>query len=77
MQTYLAWQENLILTTVNTTGLPIRHVTFPAITICGLGSVDSVMADMLWNQVSDIREDEGVAFPFSKVAEGRFPSTHC
>ncbi len=52
-QTYWNWQDNKIMTTVNTTGLPIRHIPFPAITICGLGSVDSVMKDMLWTQVGE------------------------
>lgn len=31
---YIQWQDNPVLTTVNTTGMPIEQVEFPAITIC-------------------------------------------
>ena len=52
-QTYIDWQGNLILTTVSTTGLALREIKFPAISICGLGSVDSVMAERLKIQVGN------------------------
>ncbi len=49
------------MTTVKTTGLPVRYVPFPAITICGLGSVEKVMADMLWGQAVDfVQQKKGV-----------------
>ena len=32
---YEDWQNDPILTTVATTGLPIENIEFPAITICG------------------------------------------
>ena len=60
-QTYSNWQNNKIVTTVKTTGLPVRYVPFPAITICGLGSVEKVMADMLWGQAVDfVQQKKGV-----------------
>ncbi len=53
-QVYAGWQDNKIITTVNTTGMPIRYVPFPAITICGLGSVAQVMSDRLYDQVTEL-----------------------
>ena len=32
---YYDWQDDPILTTVATTGLPIENIEYPAITICG------------------------------------------
>ncbi len=40
VKAYNQWQENKVLTTVYTTGLPIKEIEFPAITICGLGMVN-------------------------------------
>lgn len=34
---YKDWQDNLVLTTVNTTAYPIRDIEFPTITICSSG----------------------------------------
>ncbi|XP_071743893.1 uncharacterized protein [Lepeophtheirus salmonis] len=39
---YQAWQDDPILTTVATTGLPIRKIRFPAITICNQGNIKDV-----------------------------------
>ncbi len=50
-QTYTGWQGNKIMTTVSSTGLPVRFVPFPAVTICALGSSDVDMAAALVRQV--------------------------
>ena len=39
---YNDWQDNPVLTTVSTTAMPISEIEFPAITICGQGSVSEV-----------------------------------
>ena len=36
---YEKWQEDPILTTVSTTGLPVKNVPFPSITICAQGII--------------------------------------
>ena len=36
------WQDNQVLTSVSTTALPISEIEFPAITICGQGSISEV-----------------------------------
>ena len=41
-QVYQDWQDNPVLTTINTTTKPIRDIDFPAITICGQGTIDQV-----------------------------------
>ena len=38
LQAYETWQDNPVLTSLHTTGLPISEIDFPAITICGQGS---------------------------------------
>ena len=42
IQAYNDWQAHPTVTTVQTTGKPISEITFPAITICGHGSIDEV-----------------------------------
>ncbi len=42
----------MVITTVNTTGQPIRDVPFPAIAICGLGAIKEAMQNKLRLQVS-------------------------
>ena len=42
LQAYVDWQDNPVLTSVRTTGLPISEIEFPAITICGQGSIYEV-----------------------------------
>ena len=41
-QAYIHWQENPTLNSLQTTGLPISDIDFPAITICGQGSIFEV-----------------------------------
>ena len=43
-QAYSEWQEHPVLTTVSTTGKPIKDIEFPAITICSQGAIKEV-----WN----------------------------
>ena len=42
LQAYETWQDNPVLTSLHTTGLPISEIDFPAITICGQGSIYEV-----------------------------------
>jgi hypothetical protein len=37
IEAYNDWQDNLVLTTINTTAYPITNIEFPAVTICGQG----------------------------------------
>ena len=41
-QTYNDWVEYPTLNSLKTTGMPISEIDFPAITICGHGSLDAV-----------------------------------
>ena len=43
LQAYETWQDNPVLTSLHTTGLPISEIDFPAITICGQGSIYEVL----------------------------------
>ena len=41
-QAYIDWQAHPTLNSLETTGLPISDIDFPAITICGQGSIYEV-----------------------------------
>ena len=47
---YRTWQDDPILITVGTTALPVEKIEFPAITICGQGSVQEVVDAALFHQ---------------------------
>ena len=48
---YGDWIENPILTSVKTTGLPIKDIQYPTIIICGQGSNVDVPTSALLQQV--------------------------
>ena len=48
---FFDWQKNPILTSVSTAGYPIENLTFPAITICGMGMIQSAVTDAIVRQV--------------------------
>ena len=50
IKAYLNWQDDPVVTTVSKTGLPIQEIDFPSITICGLGSVDKSLEQVLYRQ---------------------------
>jgi hypothetical protein len=46
IKAYNDWQDNLVLTTVNTTAYPITKIPFPAVTICSPGKINKVTHKM-------------------------------
>lgn len=40
---YVDWRDDPVLTTVSTTGYPVSKLEFPAVTICSLGLVNTIM----------------------------------
>ena len=49
VESYINWQEDPIITTVSTTALPVSDIDFPAITICGLGTISHSIGRKLLN----------------------------
>ena len=47
---FRTWQDDPILITIGTTGLPVENIEFPAITICGQGLVQEVVDAALFHQ---------------------------
>ena len=47
---YKTWQDDPILISISTTGLPVEEIEFPAITICGQGMVQEVVDAALFQQ---------------------------
>ncbi len=48
---YVQWKEDPILTTVSTTGYPVNKLEFPAITICGQGTIRDTVDMALAEQI--------------------------
>ena len=47
---WLDWQQNPVVTSLETVALPIEEIEFPAVTICPQGSVNSIMSRVLMRQ---------------------------
>ena len=61
-QAYVEWQDNPVLTSVQTTGLPISEIEFPAITICGQGSIYEVITlSLCIKRITDQRNNSQVS----------------
>jgi hypothetical protein len=50
IQSYVDWQNNPVLTTVQTTAYPVKEIEFPAVTICGQGMSDDVISAAMFKQ---------------------------
>ena len=53
LNAYNTWQDNPVITSVKTTGLPIRKLEFPAVTFCGLGMIESALQESIYRQMLD------------------------
>ena len=60
VKAYLDWQADPILTSVSTTGFPIENITFPAITICGLGTIQDTIQKVLAYQAKTYLTQKGI-----------------
>ena len=47
---YQQWQDDPVVTTLDTVALPIQDLEFPAVTICPQGSMKSILEVVLFNQ---------------------------
>ena len=85
---YTNWQDDPVLTSVGTTGLPIEKVLFPSITICAQGSareiVDSAFAkqfteyllekDLIFSELTvSQRQQHGASFLADKYPGAKVP----
>lgn len=50
---YMEWQNDPVITTLDTVALPIEEVQFPAITICPQGSVHGILDAVLFKQFKE------------------------
>ena len=41
---YADWQDNPVMTTVKNTAYPVKNLSFPAVTICGQGNNEDILA---------------------------------
>ena len=49
---YKQWQDNPVITTLETVSLPIKAIEFPAVTICPQGSIKGIAETVLFHQLS-------------------------
>ena len=56
---YKEWQNQPVLTTIGTTGLPIEKIKFPAITICGQGSSKDILNNAMFRQLGTYLASQG------------------
>ena len=50
---YKTWQDDPMITTVSSTGLPLKNIEYPAITICSQGMVQAILDKALEKQFND------------------------
>ena len=50
---YTQWEDNPVITTLDTVALPIEDIEFPAVTICPQGSVKQIMDNVLFKQLRE------------------------
>ena len=50
---YHQWQEDPVITTLDTINYPIKNIQFPAVTICPQGSLENVLESVLFKQLRE------------------------
>jgi len=50
---YLDWQDNPVLTSSSTTGLPIKELEFPTVSICSQGVITDILSSSLLRMFKD------------------------
>jgi len=64
---YYQWQDNPVLTTVQTSAYPVSNIEFPAVTICGQGSNDVMLSGGFLYMFFKFLKQNGVNLPVSPV----------
>ena len=67
VEAYNSWQENPVITTVGTTAFPIKKIEFPAVTICGQGNNEEILAAGFLKMFSDYLSKKGVNLGISPI----------
>jgi hypothetical protein len=57
---YRDWEDSPVLTTLTTTGLPLKDIEFPAFTICGQGMNNDVLNSGMTLQLFKFLEKKGI-----------------
>ena len=50
---YNQWQDDPVITTLETATLPIENIDFPAVTICPQGSINQILSSVLFKQLKE------------------------
>ena len=59
-KTYIEWQANPTITTINTTAYSIKNIEFPSITICSQGAAKDVVDTVLLKQFETYLNSRGI-----------------
>jgi hypothetical protein len=57
---YNDWQNDPVITTLDTVSLPIEQIKFPAITICPQGSVKTILDSVLFEQLKGYIKNKNI-----------------
>ncbi len=57
---FIEWRKNPVLTTVSTTGYPVSKLDFPAVTLCSLGLVNTIMDNAYLYYLEEYADEKGV-----------------
>ena len=65
---YSSWQDNPVITTVQTSAYPLKDLEYPAVTVCGQGSNDDVLTSGFFNLFFKYLRQKGVNMPISPLS---------
>ena len=59
LDAHKTWKSNPVITSVKTTGLPVSMLDYPAVTICGLGMIETPLYESLQRQIQTFINEHG------------------
>ena len=66
-EAYNSWQDSPVITTVQTSAYPLKDLEYPAVTVCGQGSNDDVLASGFFNLFFKYLRQKGVSMAISPL----------
>ncbi len=58
-EAYTSWKNNPVMTTIETTGLSVSKVDFPAVVLCGQGAIREVFSGAFASHVLEFLKKKG------------------
>jgi hypothetical protein len=68
---YNNWQSNPVVTTVKTSAFPVQELDFPAVTICGQGTNEEILAAGFFKAFFKFLKQKGIKIGVSPLTASR------